>query len=194
MTHELKTQTRTTGQRWLLGCGGALLLAVGVITLAGWLLGLRVVFNPPQQLTHAQTRWDTAAITGYTLTVEVLQPFGEDVVYEFTVMDGNITEAVQMNPGVYRYDATPPRFEIDPSQVTSYTVEGLFNRAARITEKLPAMMVIVAPTGTHIRYNANDGYPEYMLDNRCGLLFSSVNECLTQITVLAFKPEPSPQR
>ncbi len=178
--------------RWLVGCGGTVLALVVLGGLLWWRLGLVLLVNPTGTLAATQSRWDAAAVDTYTLTVSVEQPFDENVVYEIYVEGGMVVEATRINPGAYRFSADPNRFTADPSEVTGYTIDGLFNTAARVMRDLPNAGVTGA-TGTHVRYNPNDHYPRLIVENRCGLLFSSIDECLTRIEVLAFTPEPSPQ-
>lgn len=186
------TQPRN-GRRGLVGCGGGLLGLGVVVGVVWWRLGLVLVVNPTGHYMAAQARWAQAAVPAYTLTVNVAQPFREDAVYELRVADGEVTEAVRMNPGAYRYAAAPTRFAAAPSEVAGYTVDGLFISAGRLLRDLPAVGVTATPDGTHIRYDPDYGYPLVIVENRCGLLFSSVDECLTRVEVLAFTPEPAPQ-
>jgi len=164
-----------------------------LVVLAGvvvwWRLGFGIIVNPAGALTAAQARWDTAAVSRYALTVLVEQPFDENAVYELQVVNGVVTEAVRINPGAYRFSENPTRFEATPAEVAPYTIDGIFSITARVVDDMAAP-TITTPGGTQVRYDPTYGYAQLMVENRCGLLFNSVEECLTRIEVLAFTPAP----
>jgi hypothetical protein len=161
-------------------------VVVGGIAGAALVFDMRVALNPGAQFDEARARWQAADIDSYTLFVEVQAPFQTSGVYELTVQDGELTDAVVYNPPTFRFDPNAPAFDVPVSQGAPYTLEALFDRAARLQQDFAPLHIYTAGT-SHVRYDEDDGYVTELVDNTCGWLTLAA-ECVTRIRVIRFDP------
>ncbi|MEO0562811.1 MAG: hypothetical protein AAF125_11900 [Chloroflexota bacterium] len=158
----------------------------GVLAGVGAFNGWRLILFPISAHQQATAQWERAAITDYDLTVRVLLPLRDDSVYELTVVDGDVSEAVRINPGSYRFEADPNRFPVEPSNIERYTLNGLTRIAQRVVTDRPAV-VVSPPQGTRITYDATHGFPSLIVENTCPP-FVTIEDCISSYEVLAFEP------
>lgn len=165
--------------------GLIVLLLLALISAGGYLYGVRLMVQPSTQHANAVARWDAAAIRDYRAVVRVLEPLRGDEVVELTVEEGTLTAVNVMRYGNYLYDADPPRFPDAPESAAAYTVEGLFTRAAQLTDSLPALYAYL-PEQSHVAYHPEHGYVTTYTRNICGLLVSEP-ACITRYEMLDFQ-------
>jgi hypothetical protein len=188
---ESSPQTQDRRPVWV----ALLIAALVVASIAAGIIGfgVRVMLNPTSTHEAAVARWEASGSNTYTITVQVREPLREDIIYEIVVADGEIAEAALINAGAFRFDPNPTRFEADPAQATPYTVNGMFNRAERLTDDLRAIHVHL-PATSHVRYDRATGHPTRIVQNRCGILVNAVDACVTSVEVISLRLGPGPER
>ena len=169
--------------RWLLPILLLMLVCAGV----WWFGSVRITLNPQGTHTQALTRWTIANLTAYEMTVIVVEPLRENAVYELVVENGSITQAATMNPGTFRFDANPPRYEIDPVFATAYTIDSLFGRTERLIRNFN-IIHIYTPGTSQVHYHPGLGYPTDLTNNTCGIFAADIDACITHIQVVRLEP------
>lgn len=171
-------------RRWILL---TIILFIAITTLIWFGLRLNVTWNPRAQFTDAQTRWQSASITDYQMTVHVQIPFMANDIYRFTVSGDAISNAQSINPRAYQFDPNPPTFEVMPEDVVMYTVDAWLLQAQRLSADLEQLHFYTR-TSNHIIYDPTYGYVQRYVKNTCGWLLTVAPECMTTYEVLDWQP------
>jgi len=138
---------------------------------------------------QAERTWSEQRPATYEIAVWVVRPLRENEVIEMSVTDNAITRAASINPGLYRFQQDPPRYDLPPQLASAYTVDGLFGQAERIAQGLGPLH-IHTPDMTHILYDPAYGYPQRIVQNSCIPLLNDLPACITRYEVVSFTPGP----